>query len=322
MKIKEQLLQIAGSQHGTIAKFQLADLGIPKSTVAHHLRSREFVLRARGTYSLLGTPDTWHQQATIAVLANGRGALLSHTSALKNLGVLDKGFNDTNVSRDHFDRELQRFHVVTNRNIRNDKDYFIHRSISIKKLPIPQIVNGIPQVTVERAIIESAGILGPAHLDNVVFSALKKNLTSIGNLSNELAQTHTAPGRSKAKLGELLKNYAKNNAQKIKMESILEKRVYDLLNKTLNLDVHTQFPIYAHGRQYRADFAIPKEKIVIEVDGHAFHWSREHLDSDRRRQNDIASAGWRILRVTAKFSNREIVDSLQSLRYSNTHLPA
>jgi hypothetical protein len=81
MKLKEQLLHIAGTQHGTIAKFQLADLGFATSSVAHHLRSREFVLRARGTYSLLGTPDTWHQQATIAACQRSRSSSVSHKRA-------------------------------------------------------------------------------------------------------------------------------------------------------------------------------------------------------------------------------------------------
>lgn len=322
MKTIEYLLEIAGTQHGAIANFQLADLGLAHSSYKDCLRSPVFTKHFRGTYTITGSKNTWHQQAAIAVLANGRGALLSHTSALKNLDLLEKDFNDINVLRGRFDRDLQKFHIVTNRDIRNEKDFYIHRSVSIKKKPKLHVVNGIAQVSVERAIIESASIMGNTRLDNVLFAALRSQITTTALLSKELENTRTAPGRSKMIIAEVLKHYSKENSQQAKLESPLEKRFYDLFVDTLGLELQTQYPIKIAGQNYRADFAIPNEKIIIEVDGHEFHRTRAQLDSDRRRQNAISSEGWKFLRITAKFTNQEVLQSLQALRSNDSYTPA
>lgn len=49
---------------------------------------------------------------------------------------------------------------------------------------------------------------------------------------------------------------------------------------------------------YKVDAAFPARKIAIEIDGFAFHTDEEVFQNDRRRQNDIALAGWQILRFT------------------------
>lgn len=49
---------------------------------------------------------------------------------------------------------------------------------------------------------------------------------------------------------------------------------------------------------YVADVVFRKAKVVIEVDGWAFHSDPESFQNDRRRQNDLALQGWQILRFT------------------------
>lgn len=57
-------------------------------------------------------------------------------------------------------------------------------------------------------------------------------------------------------------------------------------------------PTQAGGRNYRIDIAFPQTKLAIEFDGRAYHSSPAHFQADRRRQNDLQNAGWRILRFT------------------------
>ncbi|MEU1449884.1 DUF559 domain-containing protein [Streptomyces mirabilis] len=56
-----------------------------------------------------------------------------------------------------------------------------------------------------------------------------------------------------------------------------------------------------HGR-YRIDFALPAKKIGIELDGYAWHSSREAFTKDRERQRALELDGWRIIR----FSGAEV----------------
>ena len=49
---------------------------------------------------------------------------------------------------------------------------------------------------------------------------------------------------------------------------------------------------------YELDFAFAAERVVIEVDGWAWHVDRDRFQHDRERQNALVNAGWRVLRFT------------------------
>lgn len=49
---------------------------------------------------------------------------------------------------------------------------------------------------------------------------------------------------------------------------------------------------------YRVDVAFPGARLAIEVDGWAWHSDAERFRADRRRQNALVNAGWRVLRFT------------------------
>jgi very-short-patch-repair endonuclease len=51
-------------------------------------------------------------------------------------------------------------------------------------------------------------------------------------------------------------------------------------------------------RVARVDFAWPSRRVVVEVDGYAFHSDRVRYRVDRRRQNSIELAGWLVLRFS------------------------
>ncbi len=49
---------------------------------------------------------------------------------------------------------------------------------------------------------------------------------------------------------------------------------------------------------YEADLLWPAQRLVVEVDGYAFHASRDAFEADRRRDAAFAAAGFRVMRVT------------------------
>jgi very-short-patch-repair endonuclease len=50
------------------------------------------------------------------------------------------------------------------------------------------------------------------------------------------------------------------------------------------------------GRQ--RDFVWRRERLVVEVDGYAYHSSREGMRRDRRRDRELTARGWRPVRFT------------------------
>ena len=59
---------------------------------------------------------------------------------------------------------------------------------------------------------------------------------------------------------------------------------------------------YAHGRKFRADFALPAYRLLVEVQGGVFtrkaHGSVTGVVADMARGNEAAIAGFFVLRVT------------------------
>lgn len=49
---------------------------------------------------------------------------------------------------------------------------------------------------------------------------------------------------------------------------------------------------------YRVDFAVLHRMVVIELDGHEYHKTREQRTSDAQRQRYLEAHGWRVIRFT------------------------
>lgn len=49
---------------------------------------------------------------------------------------------------------------------------------------------------------------------------------------------------------------------------------------------------------YELDLSFARERVVIEVDGWAWHVDRDRFQADRVRQNALVNGGWRVLRFT------------------------
>lgn len=97
------------------------------------------------------------------------------------------------------------------------------------------------------------------------------------------------------------KEQAKNAINKIlSIESPIEEMLlHEIIERcrpwdyTLS-DVEPQHQI----DKYRADFAYPKNKIVVELDGHDYHKTKEQRTNDAKRDRKLMEDGWKVLRFT------------------------
>jgi very-short-patch-repair endonuclease len=83
--------------------------------------------------------------------------------------------------------------------------------------------------------------------------------------------------------------------------SVLEEQFLDLCRRTrLPLpDVNTRI------EGFEVDFAWPAQRLIVEVDGYAFHGGPAAFERDRARDAALALAGWRVLRFTWHQITRE-----------------
>jgi very-short-patch-repair endonuclease len=78
-----------------------------------------------------------------------------------------------------------------------------------------------------------------------------------------------------------------------------ERRVHELLARAGLTGWTANEPITFDGRIIGvADVLFRTERLIVEFDGFAAHSTREAFVRDRRRQNDLVVAGYRVLRIT------------------------
>lgn len=89
-----------------------------------------------------------------------------------------------------------------------------------------------------------------------------------------------------------------------KCESPIERAFFQA---SLQLDLLTTFDVNVPvlGGKYRIDLADTGRKIAIELDGHAYHSSKERFESDRVRQRELEVLGWRFIRFAGAEVNRD-----------------
>jgi len=83
--------------------------------------------------------------------------------------------------------------------------------------------------------------------------------------------------------------------------SPLEEKMYQEMKKR-KITAERQFYVEVGGEKYFLDFGIfcRKGNIDVECDGEKYHILPKALAKDRRRNNKLTSAGWRVLRFSGK----------------------
>lgn len=305
MKWLPSILKLAQSQHGVIALFQLEQLGIPRSSQNSIVKSRVFERRGFGIYCLIGAEQTWRHKASLAILSCGPTAYLSHESVLINMELLAEHDRRSRYGSRHG------IHVISSRRLTKKHSIINHCSQSFDSEYTTCIFNGIPQVTLDLAIIDSAARLADSQLASVVDSAIRRHLIQPGNLLLTLENLSKSSSRETRRLIGLLNDHVAGGKEFAKAESVLELRVQRVLRNHLNITVVPQYEIHTDRKTYRIDLAIVEKQIAIEIDGFIFHRNRNNYDSDRYRQNDLVAAGWKMVRITSAFSDAQIIRSVQ-----------
>lgn len=92
-------------------------------------------------------------------------------------------------------------------------------------------------------------------------------------------------------------------------ESPLEDRLWAELKRRTILAERQEF-VTANGRDYALDFAFycVKGKLNVETDGDTWHSDRARIQHDNLRDNDLETAGWKLLRFNSLQLNESMVD--------------
>lgn len=294
--------EIALRQFSLVAYRQARAAGLSKDAVVHLHDRGDLVRVRRGLSRLAGVAPSWRQEVMGAVLSAGEPAWASHDTALRL-----SGFAGLDADPIEITVPLERRTRVPG--------VWVHRSGTLEASDLREI-DGIPTLSVARTIADLSGRLEVNELERLVDDGLRRgvlNLRALDRVTRRLARI--APGRSPQRLAQVLADRVPGYHAS---GSELEDRVLAaIVGAGLPVPVR-QHKVVVGSHTYYVDLAYPERLIAIEVDGFAFHSGRNAFDADRRRQNDLAAAGWIVLRFTSKSTVEEIVKAVRDLLFGHS----
>jgi very-short-patch-repair endonuclease len=230
----------------------------------------------RGVYRI-GPLTSVLAEPFAAVLASGPTAVLSHHAAAALHGIAKPwpGPVDVTVTAGH----------------RRPSGVSLHRSPLAPEERTQ--CDGIPLTTAARTLVDVAPAWSRRELERGVEQAVILGLTT----EAELYATAEGRKRGAARLRCVLTDFATPSLTR----SEAERRLIELIRKA-----QLPHPIANAGiGRYEVDLLWPGQQLVVEVDGFAFHSSRQAFERDRARDAALQVAGYRVIRFTWRQIVRE-----------------
>lgn len=265
-------------QHHVMTLAQLENLGLSARAVRHRVATGRLHRLHRGVYAI-GRP-TAEGRWMAAVLASGEGAVLSHRSAADLWGM-------RSAARARIDVTVK---GSTGR-VRTRID--VHSGAALTPEDVAER-DGIPCTSLARTLIDLAAVVDRRALERAVDRAEEIQAFDLGAVADALERLRGRAGT--ARLARVIESYA----GPVSTRSEMEERLLELI-RVAGLpepEVNAWIPL-EEGAGYRPDFLWRDARLIVEVDGRAYHARRSAFRHDRRRDRRLALAGFETRRYDA-----------------------
>ncbi len=212
-----------------------------------------------------------------AVLAMGPRAVLSHRDAAALHGLRP------------CDRPRIEVSTPAQRHRSAKLDVYGRRALDVRDVTT---VGGIPVTTVSRTLADLAEALTHRELTKVLGETERQRKLDVTGIEESLERVRGRRGPATARLRAALSELASHGATFTR--SPLEERFLSLL-KAHDLP-RPATNAYVEG--YEGDAVWRAARLVVELDGWAFHNSRRDFQRDRTKANALTAKGWTVLRFT------------------------
>ncbi len=288
---EEIVAVLAGRQHGVVARSQLLAGGVSADAIDRRVQAGRLRALHRGVY-LAGPTAPPLAAEMAAALACGPSAVLSHGTAARLWripGTAAAGPIEV-MARAGDPR----------------KPGLLVRRVTTLRVDEVTTLDGIPITTPARTLYDLAGVLDGRGLERALAEALALRLTTPQELRRLLARHPRGPGSPE--LRALL-----DRGEPARTRSEAEERLLDLVRRGKLPEPEVNVRVAGH----QVDLLWRKQRLVVEVDGFAFHSSQLAFERDRRRDAELMAAGLRVMRVTWRRLQEEpdaaLVDLVRAL---------
>ena len=211
-----------------------------------------------------------------AVLACGPGALLSHRSAA-DLWGLRQNSQWIEVTVRHGNRGGSGITVHTTRGL-TERDR--------------AVVDGIPVTSVARTLLDLSAVVRPNDLEVAIDRAERQRLLDLRAVEDTL-------DRARGKRGARAFRLAIASYEPSTQKSELERRFRELVEGARDMP-DPSFNAITQGerRAHEVDAIWRGQRLIVELDGFAFHRTRRDRERDAATDADLELAGYEVLRLT------------------------
>jgi very-short-patch-repair endonuclease len=215
-----------------------------------------------------------HARESAALLAAGERALISHISAASLWGFAPPSTSDADV------------HVTTvGAKVRSRPGLRAHRSGTLEPRDIRRR-HGLPLTAPARTLHDLAAT-GYRELERAFADAHAQRLVNAREIERMLERA--GPRAGSRALRDLLSDNA-SGFTRSKAERILRS-----LLRSANLPT-ALFNTRVAG--YEVDAVWPEQRLIVEIDGYAYHGHRAQFERDRKKDMALTAAGYRVIRVS------------------------
>jgi very-short-patch-repair endonuclease len=265
---------LAARQHGVVSRAQLLGAGVSVKVIDGRLAGGQLSALHRGVYQV-GPIVAAHAREMAAHLACGPGSVVSHKSAAVLWQLLPAP------------ARAQPVDILVRARKRRRPGIVARRGRPLQSNDVTKLY-GIPLTTAARTIVDLAACVSGRELEQAVAQSLARRLTTRAQLERLLARARGRRGGGR--LRALL------HGQAALTRSEAEERLLALIRKARLPEPATNARIAG----FEVDFLWRTERLVVEVDGYAFHADATRFEKDRQRDFALTSTGLRVVRVTWK----------------------
>lgn len=267
--IDSLIAALAGRQRGYITRAQLLAAGLSSGEITYRIKLGRLIPVYAGVYAVGHLPTLPQDRAVGALLACGKGAVLSHGSAAALWGVFRR-----------WDVPFE----VTARTARRRSGIRVHRA-TLTRADIRTHI-GIRVTSPARTLLDIAPRVSEKTLTRAVNELRFARHLRIADLADLLERRPRAPGARR------LISFVEtaDNATRSKFER-------DFLAFTERFGLpRPQVNVQVAGREADAYFA--RERVIVELDGYEFHSSKDRFRSDRDNDTEALTLDIVTVRVT------------------------
>ncbi len=280
--MRKDISALARVQHGLVSIDQLEELDVPRGFVYRRLTSGEWRRLGPRVVGVNGAPETVLQRCAAALLSRDAALLSGRTAAW--LHAFDGSRPPTRPEITVPFSASARCVFAT---VRRSQHFANIATVT---------VDGLAVATVAETIFRMAAYVGPLRLTRFIDDALLRDRATTDELGEIYLRHQGERMRGMARLRPIL--LERLSTEHVPTESELEALADEVLSGMDIPAVIKQAPIPWATSSGRVDRLIPAWKLIIELDGRAWHTRTEAFELDRERDNAALRHGYTTLRLT------------------------